>query len=400
MASGEGGLARASAEQARAAGREADAPWVVADALVTLGLLAERGGRVKTAIASYSRALAQARRAGVLGVELRAAFQVARIHLERGNLDAASMTAHDGMTAADRAGLGMAPYGFDLQYLHYLAHFSDGDWDHAQEIVDGFAVRVSSEAEARLSAMALFIAVAQGSDAVETSGGRGWRPSCAWMPSWPTSRSACWPSTRCWQGDLDSALAEMRAHVTAALAWGGKQSPQLIRVAAVRLAAVADLAVQARAAGDSAREQELVEEAGRVVELARSGAGDRRPAADQPRRRRPGLAGPRRGRVPPRRRATTIPATGRRCWTRSGPASCMTRPGPAGGWPRRWLRRATGTRPRSSGRWPWPPPTSWAPRRCAAAGRAGPAAPAEPRGLRARARALARQARAAVRWPG
>ncbi|HEY1640278.1 MAG TPA: AAA family ATPase [Streptosporangiaceae bacterium] len=274
MANGEDRLARASAEQARAAGREADAPWVVADALVTLGLLAERSGRVKTAIASYSRALAQARRAGVLGVELRAAFQVARIHLERGNLDAASATAHDGMLAADRAGLGMAPYGFDLQYLHYLAHFSDGDWDHAQEIVDGFAVRVSSEAEARLSAMALFIAVGRGSDAVETRR--------AWLAPWIACDAfvayialGLVAEHAYWQGDLDSALAESERTIDAALAWGGKQSPQLIRVAAVRLATVADLAVQARASGDSARAQELVEEAGRVVELARSGAGNR-----------------------------------------------------------------------------------------------------------------------------
>ena len=60
----------------------------------------------------------------------------------------------------------MAPYGLDLQYLHYLAHYADGDWDHAQEIADGFAVRVTSVAEARLSAMALFIDVARGSPAV------------------------------------------------------------------------------------------------------------------------------------------------------------------------------------------------------------------------------------------
>ncbi|HEU5419588.1 MAG TPA: AAA family ATPase [Streptosporangiaceae bacterium] len=274
MANGAGRLARASAEQARAAGRAADAPWVVADALVTLGLLAERGGRVKTAVASFSRALAQARRAGVLGVELRAAFQLARIHLERGNLDAASATAHDGMTVAVRAGLDMAPYGFDLQYLHYLAHFSDGDWDHAQEIVDGFAVRVASEAEARLSAMALFVAVGRGSDAVEARR--------AWLAPWIACDNFVAYIARgllaehaYWQGDLEAALAETEHTITAAIAWAGKQAPQLIRVAAVRLAVLGDLAVQARASGDTAREQEFVAEARRVVEMARAGANNR-----------------------------------------------------------------------------------------------------------------------------
>jgi DNA-binding CsgD family transcriptional regulator len=274
MANGAGRLARASAEQARAAGRAANAPWVVADALVTLGMLAERGGRIKTAIASYSRALAQARRAGVLGVELRAAFQLARIHLERGNLDSSSGTAHAGMVAADRAGLGMAPYGFDLQYLHYLAHFSDGDWDHAQEIADGFAVRVSSVAEARLSAMAMFIAVGRGSDAVETR--RSWLvPFMARDQFVEYITRGLLAEHAYWQGDIETVLAESERTVAAAVAWGGDQAPQLIRVGAVWLAALADLAVQARASGDAAREAEVVEEARRVVELARSGADNR-----------------------------------------------------------------------------------------------------------------------------
>jgi DNA-binding CsgD family transcriptional regulator len=274
MANGAGRLARASAEQARAAGRVANAPWVVADALVTLGLLAERSARIKTAIASYSRALAQARRAGVLGVELRAAFHLARIHLERGNLDSSSGTAHAGMVAADRAGLGLAPSGVDLQYLHYLAHFSDGDWDHAQEIADGFAVRVANEAEARLSAMALFIAVGRGSDAVETR--RSWlMPFMACDQFVEYIARGLLAEHAYWQGDIETALAESERTVAAVMAWAGNEAPQLIRVAAVWLAALADLAVQARASGDATRAREVAEEARRVVELARSGAGNR-----------------------------------------------------------------------------------------------------------------------------
>src|SRR6202012_2221560 len=38
-----------------------------------------------------------------------------------------------------------------------------GEWDHAQELADGFPVRVTSEPEAGLSAMALFIDVARDS---------------------------------------------------------------------------------------------------------------------------------------------------------------------------------------------------------------------------------------------
>ena len=98
----------------------------------------------------------------MLGVELRAAFQVARSRLERGDLAEAAQTAHEGVLRAESAGLGLALYGLDLQYLHYLAHYADGCWDHAQELADGFGIRVTTVAEARLSAMALFLNVGPG----------------------------------------------------------------------------------------------------------------------------------------------------------------------------------------------------------------------------------------------
>ena len=67
---------------------------------------------------------------------------------------------------AEAEGLGLAPFGLDLQHLHFQAHFADGCWDHAQELADGFPVRVTRQAEAMLSAMALFIDVARGNPAV------------------------------------------------------------------------------------------------------------------------------------------------------------------------------------------------------------------------------------------
>ena len=223
------GPARAVAEQAREAGRAAGAPWVVADALVTLGLLAERDGRFKTAIASYARALTQARHGSMLGAELRAEFHLARLHLERGSLGDASSTAHHGILRAEEAGLAMAPYGFDLQYVHYLAHYAEGTWDHAQEIADGFAIRVASEAEARLSAMAMFIDVARGSDVVAQR--------LSWLEPFLDRDQFVEYIARglraehaYWQGDIDTVLAQSEATVSAAIAWGGPDAPQLIRV--------------------------------------------------------------------------------------------------------------------------------------------------------------------------
>src|SRR5215831_16637407 len=231
--------------RARDSARAAQAPWVEADALVTLGLLDERGGRPAAAAELFTVAYRKARDAGVLGVRLRAAFELARMYLESGDLDRASATAHEGLKRAEEAGLMLAPYGLDLQYLHYLAHYNDGDWDHAQRVADGFPVRVTTDREAVLSAMALFIDVAQG--------------------------NARLTEHALWQGDTATALAEVAAAIKPQVERSG-YGPQLIRVAAVGLAAQADRATQARFGGDAAAEQAAIEGARVLIETARRGA--------------------------------------------------------------------------------------------------------------------------------
>ena len=86
------------------------ATWVEADALVTLGQLSERGGQVDEAIRLYTMAHDQAREAQMLGVELRAAFQLARSRLERGDLTGAvRRPPTTGCPGRRRSGLGLAP---------------------------------------------------------------------------------------------------------------------------------------------------------------------------------------------------------------------------------------------------------------------------------------------------
>ena len=267
--------AHARAEQAREAARAAAAPWVEADALVTLGLLDERAGRTKEAIGLFTMAHRQALDAGVLGVQLRAAFQLSRTHLERGDLTEATKTAHEGLRLAEEAGLGLAPYGLDLQYTHYLAHYADGDWDHAQQVADGFVARVTSIAEARLSATALFIDVARGSPQVAER--------LTWLrPFWPADEFGAYIARgllaehALWQGDTDTALAEVAATLSAEAGQPGGYGPPVIRPAAVGLSAQADLASRARAAGDKASATAAVEAAGELIGIAREGAAYRR----------------------------------------------------------------------------------------------------------------------------
>jgi len=266
----EDGAAR-RAEQARAAARAANAPWVEADALVTMGLLAERRGEPEEAIDLFTMAYRQARANSMLGVELRAAFQLSRSQLERGDLAEAAATAHEGFSQAEAAGLALAPYGLDLQYTHYLAHYQDGCWDHAQELADGFGVRVGTAAEARLSAMALFLDVARGSPAVAER--RAWLE-----PFWPADGFGAYIARgllaehALWRGDTASALAEVVAILAEQNADQEGYAPPVIRIAAVGLAARGDRAQQARAAGDEAAAQAEVTAAGVLIEAAREGA--------------------------------------------------------------------------------------------------------------------------------
>jgi DNA-binding NarL/FixJ family response regulator len=261
------------AQEAMAAARAADAPWAEADALVTLGLISERSADVAAAVDLLTRAHRQAASAKVLGVELRTAFQLARVHLEHGDLRSAGQVAHQGTKRASSAGLGLALYGYDLQYLHYLAHYAAGDWDHAEQIANGFAVRVSSPAEARLSAMALFIAVARGRAGVVAD-------RCTWLePIAERDQFVAYlvrgliAEHALWQGESGRAADMAMAAITASKETNdGRTAAPVIRVAAVGIAALADSAVLARAAGNSARAAELTEQARDVLDVARAGA--------------------------------------------------------------------------------------------------------------------------------
>ncbi len=264
-------VVREQAENALAAARAANAPWVQADALVTLGFLSNREGRNDEAIKLLTEAHKQAREAKVLGVELRAAYHLARAHLEHGDLKAGGAVAHEGTKRANQTGLGLAPYGTDVQHLHFQCHYADGKWDHAQEIADGFPVRVTSIPEASLSSMALFIDVARANPAVEERH--------AWIEPFLSAHGFDGFIARgliaehaLWQGDTEEALAQARAAINLVYEppWGFH--PSAIRPAAVAMCALAGRAVQARATGDDAAAAEAVAAAGELLQIAREGA--------------------------------------------------------------------------------------------------------------------------------
>jgi DNA-binding CsgD family transcriptional regulator len=253
------------------AARAANAPWVQADALVTLGFVSNRSGHNDEAIELLTQAHKQARAAKVLGVELRAAYHLARAHLERGDLKSGGLIAFEGTKRANQTGLGLAPYGTDVQHLHFQCHYADGKWDHAQEIADGFPVRVTSVPEAQLSSMALFIDVARGNPVVAERR--------AWIEPFLGARGldgfmarGLFAEHAAWQGDSELALAQAQEaiDVTFEPPWGFH--PSSIRPAVIALSVRADRAVRARASGDEESARAEVEAARELLRVAREGA--------------------------------------------------------------------------------------------------------------------------------
>jgi DNA-binding CsgD family transcriptional regulator len=268
MASGDAAAAGEWAERARAEAARSGADWVGADSLVTLGIISSREGNPEGAISLFTAAHAQAADTHMFGVELRAAYHLAAERLARGDLAGASAAAHAGVRRADAEGLGLAPYGFDVQHLHFQAHYADGAWDHAEEIARTFPVWVTKQPEAVLSAMALFIDVARGNAVADER--RTWLE-----PFWDDVFVAyiargLLAEQALWHGDTETALAEAEAALSADAGW--MRSPAAIRVAAVALSARADRAAAARSAGNTTAVAAEEAAGSLLLDVAREGA--------------------------------------------------------------------------------------------------------------------------------
>jgi DNA-binding CsgD family transcriptional regulator len=268
MANDDSAAAEEWAQRAREEAARSGADWVGADSLVTLGMISNREGNSDEAIRLFTAAHRQAADTSMFGVELRAAYHLTAELLARGDLAEAVAAAHDGVGRADAEGLGFAPYGLDVQHLHFQAHYAEGDWDRAEEVARNFPVWVTKLPEAVLSAMALFIDVARG-DAVADER-RTWLE-----PFWNDVFVAyigrgLLAEQALWRGDTETALAEAEAALRAYAEW--MRSPAAIRVAATALSARADRAAAARSAGNTTAVAAEETAGALLIDLAREGA--------------------------------------------------------------------------------------------------------------------------------
>jgi DNA-binding CsgD family transcriptional regulator len=272
MVAGDVASARDWARRAQAAGERA-APWLAADALVTLGQLSSREGETEEARRLFTAAFEQAAGTAMLQVELRATYFLALEQQTRGELAEAARIAQLGVRRADDEGLGLAPFGLDLRHLHFQARFLTGEWDEAQQLADGFPVRVTSLPEALLSAMALFVDVGRGNPAAEER--RTWLEPFYHDSFVTYIARGLLAEQALWHGDTDLALSHAEAAIRSDMTRADMLPayyPSVLRPAAVALAARADRAAAARSAGDTDAEAAELEIAGQLLDIAREGA--------------------------------------------------------------------------------------------------------------------------------
>ena len=158
--------ARAVAERAPPA--DPSALDASADALVTLAVCHEYGGRPELARRQLDEATALAQRAGNLGVELRAYYAVGISLLDDGRLRAAGDQLAAGARRADATGTTWSGYGLDLRVGLAAARFVHGDWDAALAAAELAGESVSVTVASRLAAVGLLVATGRGRfDAVD-----------------------------------------------------------------------------------------------------------------------------------------------------------------------------------------------------------------------------------------
>ena len=257
----------ALAEEALATARVTGATGAEASALVSLGLHLEPREAAADAAELFMQAKQLAIRAGSYQTALRAAFHYARAKFDRGDLTGATEAIDEGVRFMLENGLEWSTYGINNRFMQYLVHYTSGDWEVAGRLAAGFGIRVGRTAEAEISAYALFLEVAQGSDRLAER--------LRWLePLWNDTLMLTFigrglaAEHELWRGDVDAAMP----HIMAVLKAMVTNDPGAIRIAATALWAQADRAVAARNAGDEATAEAAARGTDYFVDLARGAA--------------------------------------------------------------------------------------------------------------------------------
>lgn len=249
---------------------------VQADALVTQGVLAEAAGDRQQAIALFRQARDLAVAHGHLPQELRASYNVAAHSFYAADLEAAEEAAEAAVRRAVEIGLAWSPYGYSVHGLLAVIRYTRGDLAGSTAVIAAAQGGTSESARQSLAGIGLYAAVARGDDgaigvARAVTESEKLDP-LAWLVASGTGSDALRM-----QGDLQAA-SELAEFGTARIAqrWGD-WSLGGIWLAALGIAAEADLAHRARLRRDTAAERAHAEKAERWEQLAQETARRGRP---------------------------------------------------------------------------------------------------------------------------
>lgn len=270
--------ALASAEQALADATAVGHGGAEADAMITVGQLAEERGDLEAARRWFSLAADTARAAGSVGVELRARYILGLSHDEQGEFDAALTVYRDGIRRAEEVGAIWTTFGIELTARELYLRYLRGEWDGIAEAVQTRRRAAPSVGGALLAGAAVHVVVGRGEFeqaekiVAELAAQRRTDVLIALSAGVAAATAAYW------QGRHDRA-AEW---VERTLEWLDELQPCLlagIRVCALGVMVAADRAAAARDKGDAAAERAAVARGQDLLARARLHAERGRPRA-------------------------------------------------------------------------------------------------------------------------
>ncbi|MFL6142427.1 MAG: helix-turn-helix transcriptional regulator [Labedaea sp.] len=261
--------ARERAELAVADAREVSAAAAEADALTTLAALAEGVGKIEEAGERLVEARRKAVEAGALSVELRAWYTLAVNLYDQGRLDETARVIGAGAERAKQTGMTWSTYGLELRILQVITRYVGGDWDGSECAAEPPGHRVSSTVSARLAAVGAPVVVSRGRFAEAERLVNELRSERHRDLQIALVIGAAGAELACWRGRPERAVEWVREALRSAEQVGGAWLLAGIRLAALGVAAHADVVARATLRRDAETVQAASEQGVQLAEHAR-----------------------------------------------------------------------------------------------------------------------------------
>nr|WP_202529114.1 helix-turn-helix transcriptional regulator [Streptomyces sp. SID486] len=242
-----------------------------ADLLISLANTEAGGRRSPQGRARLRQARDLARTARNAPVELRALFGLAMGAFEAGDLAECLPVVAEGLDRARRAGLLSSAYPLEMRYVQLVTLVTLGRWDECLRVAAEVAPALPAAGGAFATSPALLVELARGDESAAGRARALLRGPFDWMGTLVAGIVLTDSAVR--RGDAAEAMERMREAV-AALGDGTTRRPGVtVRLAALCLAAVADRAVEPRAAGGADEDPgRWVRAAEELVQAARATA--------------------------------------------------------------------------------------------------------------------------------